>query len=94
MRLLPFVKPPDKEGEPFDGWSVTPTEDHQKDYATGEDYARQAVAAAKEMGDPAPVLYSLSWLYGKAHLAGKSQGALEKGFLDQLVRLAMRASLN
>lgn len=94
MKLLPFVKPPAKEGEQWDGWSVEPTGDDQKDYATGEDYARQAVAAAKEMGDPAPVLYSLSWLYAKAHLAGRSQGALEKGFVDQIVKLAMRASLN
>lgn len=94
MKLLPFVKPPAKEGEQWDGWAVEPTSDDAKDYATGEDYARQAVEAARNLKDPAPVLYSLSWLYAKAHLAGRSQGALEKGFLDQIVKLAMRASLN
>jgi hypothetical protein len=94
MKLLPFVKPPAKEGEQWDGWSVEPSGDDAKDYAKGEDYARQALEAAKDLKDPSPVTYSLAWLYAKAHLAGKSQGALEKGFLDQIVKLAMRASLN
>lgn len=68
--------------------------DPAKDYSQGEDYARQAVEAARELKDPAPVTYSLAWLYAKAHLHGQSQGALEKGFVDQIVKLAMRASLN
>jgi hypothetical protein len=94
MKLLPFVKPPEKDSEQWDGWAVDPSGDDAKDYALGEDYARQAVEAAKELGDPAPVTYSLAWLYAKAHLQGKSQGALEKGFVDQIIKLAMRASLN
>lgn len=94
MKILPFVKPPAKETDQWDGWAVTPSNDPAKDYAQGEDYARQAVEAARELQDPAPVTYSLAWLYAKAHLAGQSQGALEKGFVDQLVKLAMRASLN
>lgn len=94
MKLLPFVKPPEQEGGSFDGWSVTPTGDVAKDYALGEDYARQAVEAARELNDPSPVTYSLAWLYAKAHLAGQSEGAMEKGFIDALVKLAMRASLN
>lgn len=94
MKLLPFVKPPANEGEQWDGWAITPTGDHQKDYATGEDYARQAIESARELNDPAPVTYSLAWLYAKAHLAGQSQGALEKGFIDTIVKLAMKASLN
>jgi hypothetical protein len=94
VKILPFVKPPTQEGEQWDGWAVEPSGDDVKDYARGEDYARQAVAAAKEMGDPAPVAYSLAWLYAKAHLQGKSQGACEKGFIDTLVKLAMKASLN
>lgn len=93
MKPLPFTKPT-AEGDQWDGWAVEPSGDDAKDYATGEDYARQAIAAAKEIKDPAPVAYSLAWLYGKAHLQGKSQGALEKGFIDQLVKLAMRASLH
>jgi hypothetical protein len=94
MKILPFVKPTEKDGGQWDGWSVTPSGDAQKDYAQGEDFARQAVEAARDLNDPAPVTYSLAWLYAKAHLAGQSQGALEKGFVDQLVKLAMRASLN
>lgn len=94
MHLLPFVKPPEKEGEQWDGWVVEPTGDDAKDYAMGEDYARQAVEAARELGDPSPVTYSLAWLYAKAHLQGKSQGAAEKGFIDQLIKMAMRVSLN
>ena len=35
------------------------------------------------------------WLeWAKAHLVGKSSGAIEKGFIDALVGMAMRASLN
>lgn len=93
-KILPFVKPPEKDGEQWDGWAVESSGDDAKDYALGEDYARQAVAEARNMGDPAPVTYSLAWLYAKAHLAGKSSGAMEKGFVDQLVKLAMKASLN
>jgi hypothetical protein len=93
-RILPFVKPPENDGEQWDGWSVEPSGDHAKDYAQGEDYARQAVAEARNMNDPAPVTYTLAWLYGKAHLAGKSSGAIEKGFVDQIVKLAMKAALN
>lgn len=94
MKLLPFVKPPAKEGEQWDGWAVERSGDDAKDYATGEDYARQAVQAAKEINDPAPVTYSLAWLYAKAHLANQNQGAIEKGFIDQIIKLAMRAALN
>lgn len=94
MKLLPFVKPQLKEGEEWDGWAVASSGDDVKDYARGENYARQAVETAKEMNDPAPVTFSLAWLYAKAHLQGKSQGALEKGFIDQIIKLAMRASLN
>jgi hypothetical protein len=93
-RLLPFVKPPASEGEQWDGWSVEPSGDDAKDYVIGQNYAREAIEAAKEFGDPAPVTYSLAWLYAKAHLAGKSSGALEKGFIDAMVGMAMRASLN
>lgn len=93
MKPLPFTAPT-PEGDKWDGWVVEPTGDDAKDYATGEDYARQAVQAAREMKDPAPVTFSLAWLYAKAHLQGKESGALEKGFIDQIVKLAMRASLN
>lgn len=92
MKPLPFIAPLD--GQQWDGWAVEASGHDAKDYARGEDYARQAVEAAKELQDPAPVTYSLAWLYGKAHLQGRAQGALERGFLDQLVKLAMRASLN
>lgn len=94
MELLPFVKPPEKEGDQWDGWVIEPSGDDVKDYALGASYARKAIEAARELGDTAPVTYSLAWLYAKAHLQGKSQGACEKGFIDTLVRLAMRVSLN
>jgi hypothetical protein len=93
-RLLPFVKPPASESEAWDGWAVTPSGNDAADYANGREYAREAVEAAKEFGDPSPVTYSLAWLYAKAHLASQSEGAIEKGFVDALVGMAMRASLN
>jgi hypothetical protein len=93
-RLLPFVKPPASEAEQWDGWVVTTSGDDAADYLKGREYAREAVEAAKEYGDVAPVAYSLACLYAKAHLVGKSSGAIEKGFIDALVGMAMRASLN
>ena len=46
--------------------------------------SRQSVQAAKDLNDPAPVTYSLAWLYAKAHLQGKSarRGEREEGFID------------
>jgi hypothetical protein len=93
-RLLPFVKPPTSEAERWDGWFVTPSGDDAADYAKGREYAREAVEVAKEYGDVAPVAYSLACLYAKSHLHEGVQGALERGFVDALVGMAMRASLN
>jgi hypothetical protein len=93
-RLLPFVKPPASETEQWDGWVVSPTGDDAADYAKGREYAREAVEVAKQYGDVAPVAYSPACLYAKSHRREGLQGALERGFIDALVGMAMRASLN
>jgi len=88
---LPFVQQRDNQ---WDGWVVDPSGDPEKDYQQGQEYAKLALAMAKTMNDPAPVSFTLAWIYAKAHLAGQASGAMEKGFIDRVVRSAMAASLN
>jgi hypothetical protein len=72
----------------WDGWAVIPTGDDEADYETGKSYAELAIKEAVYMHDLAPVTFTLATIYAKAHLAGRSDGAMERGFVDGVGRFA------
>lgn len=89
----PFVKPHHGAtdlalAESWDGWVVTSTGDHKKDYLLGAEYCNIALRKVIATDNPAAVDFSLVTMISKI-LAGKiEQGAIEKGFMDRLIVLA------
>lgn len=75
--------------ESWDGWAVEPTGVHKDDYLKGVEYADIALRKAIGTGSPAAVDFTLVTIVSKILNGVIKGGAMEKGFMERLISLAM-----